>query len=374
MINNIWLDGIMGVVVGDALGCPVQFVDREELKTGPVEDMEGYGTYNMPEGTWTDDSSMTLALLASLNEKGAVDLEDIMKRFAKWLVDGDYTPFGQSFDIGGGTMAAITRYLKDRDVTTCGGTTERDNGNGALMRILPVCLFAYMKDKSDDEAIKNIHEVAGLTHNHLRSKIACGLYYFCMCSVLDNSDSLMERLQKGLDKGFAYYEQDIRNRVELAHYGRLRDLKDFSAKTEDDIKSSGYVVDTLEAAVWSLTTTESFRECELKAVNLGDDTDTVGAIAGGLAGLFYGYDEIPEDWLNVIKRREWIDEICQKAAKRFDSSKNFSIWTLMNSKGEKITASESKDHIMEKKAVYEAQGIECSLSELKIPFAAYYDC
>ncbi len=325
MIKNIWLDGIMGVVVGDALGCPVQFMSRSEIeKRGPVTEMEGYGTYNMPEGTWTDDSSMTLALLASLNEKGTVDLEDIMKRFANWLVDGEYTPFGQSFDMGGGTMAAITGYLRDNDIATCGGSTVRDNGNGALMRILPACLFAYMIDKSDDEAIKSIHDVSGLTHNHLRSKIACGLYYFCMRSILDNCDNLIERLQKGLDEGFKYYEQDIKNRVELAYYGRLRVLKDFSTKTEDDIKSSGYVVDTLEAAIWSLITTKSFKECELKAVNLGDDTDTVAAIAGGLAGLYYGYNEIPKDWLSVIKRREWIEEICQKATNRFGSSNNFS--------------------------------------------------
>lgn len=133
--NNYWLNGIMGVVTGDALGCPVQFMYREELQAGPVTDMEGYGTFNLPEGSWTDDSSLTLALLISIREKQTIDLEDIMYRFADWLENGNYTPYGQSFDIGGATMSAIIRYLKDRNITTCGGRTERDNGNGSLTRI-----------------------------------------------------------------------------------------------------------------------------------------------------------------------------------------------------------------------------------------------
>ena len=313
MKRNIWLDSIMGVVIGDALGCPVQFIDRSELVGGPVEDMEGYGTYNMPEGTWTDDSSMTLALLDSIREKGEINLYDIMYRFALWLTKGEYTPFGESFDIGNGTMAAITRYLKDPDITKCGGTTERDNGNGSLMRILPACLYCYEMKKTgmdDAEAIAVIHQVAGLTHNHLRGQIACGLYYFMICALLEEDGMHMERLQKGLDRGFSFYENYPGSGKELSWYQRLRELNSFSNVEADDIRSSGYVVDTIEAAVWSFITTNSFKECELKAVNLGDDADTVGAIAGGLAGLYYGYDAFPKDWLAVIKKREWIEELC----------------------------------------------------------------
>ncbi len=314
MKENIWLDGVMGVVIGDALGCPVQFVNREELARGPVEDMEGYGTYNMPEGTWTDDSSMTLALLVSIREKGMIDLPDIMYRFALWLTKGEYTPFGKAFDIGNGTMAAIHRYLKNPDITKCGGTTERDNGNGSLMRILPACLYCYeMSEKgmTDDEALKLIHQVAGLTHNHLRGQIACGLYYFMICAILDEAGGQIDRLKKGLDRGFCFYEKDPENEKELAYYKRLRDPESFSQVPENDIRSTGYVVDTIEAAVWSFITTNDFKSCELKAVNLGDDADTVGAIAGGLAGLYYGYDTFPEDWLAVIRRRQWVEDLCQ---------------------------------------------------------------
>ena len=309
-MKNIWLNGIMGVVVGDALGCPVQFMDREELKAGPVTDMEGYGTFDMPEGTWTDDSSLTLAFLTSIREKQTIDLEDIMYRFADWLENGKYTPYGHSFDIGNATMRSIIRYLKDRDITTCGGRTERDNGNGSLMRIMPACIYAYEKNLEDEEAIQIIHDVAGLTHNHLRGKIACGLYYFCVKAILNEDGELTDRIQKGIDQGVQHYGENTACAKELSFYSRLFSLDEFAKLPEDEIKSSGYVVDTIEAAIWALVTTGSFKEAELKAVNLADDADTVGAIAGGLAGLYYGYENIPADWLEVIKRREWIEDLC----------------------------------------------------------------
>ena len=114
-----------------------------------------------------------------------------------------------------------------------------------------------------------------------------------------------------MDRGFAFYRGDLHNLTELSCYGRLKDLKEFAHAPEEKIKSSGYVVNSLEAAIWCLITTDSFRACELKAVNLGGDTDTIAAIAGGLAGLYYGYESIPKDWLDVIRRRDWIEELCR---------------------------------------------------------------
>ena len=309
--NNIWISGIMGVIIGDALGCPVQFMERDELKArGLVVGMEGHGTYDMPEGTWTDDGSMTLATLDSIKTLGVVDLEDIMTSFVDWYEDGEYTPFGEAFDIGNTCSIAIENYKRDHNLLTCGRTSAHSNGNGSLMRIMPVCLYAYDNALSDEDAIKLVQAVSALTHNHTRSKIACGLYYFCACAVLEGDGSLKDRIQSGLDQGFTFYERDIANRVELSYYGRLRNIPEFAATPEIEIKSTGYVVDSLEAAIWALINTDNFKDCELKAVNLADDSDTIGAIAGGLAGLYYGYATIPEDWLKVIQRRDWIEEMC----------------------------------------------------------------
>jgi len=312
--TNNMLNGVMGVVVGDALGCPVQFMSREEVAQKPVTGMRGYGTFNLPEGSWTDDSSLTIALLDSLNRKEGVDLDDIMENFMKWLHEGEFTPYGYSYDIGNGTMQAINRYRKYRDAKKCGGDEEWNNGNGSLMRILPVCVYSSeMKSRGEfsySDAIKTVHAVGSLTHAHIRANIACGLYFFMVHQILNGSGTLKERLQEGLTKGFAFYEMFLVDKENLHFYDRLRDLDAFSKISADMIKSSGYVVDTLEAAVWSLITTDSFESALLKAVNLGKDTDTVGAVAGGLGGLFYGYDAIPEDWLAAIKRREWIEEMC----------------------------------------------------------------
>ena len=313
--TNIWLNGIMGVVIGDALGCPVQFESRDEVARHPVTGMRGYGTFNLPEGSWTDDSSLTIALLESIRRVGEIDLGDIMENFMKWLYDGEFTPYGESYDIGRGTMQAINRYKKNRKAKKCGGDEEWNNGNGSLMRIMPACLYCSVMESSgmysDRDAIDVIHSVGGLTHAHIRSNIACGLYFFMAKYILFREGSLQERIQEGLTQGFAFYESYLADKENLHYYDRLKDLDTFKSLPADKIKSTGYVVDALEAAVWSLITTDSFDQALLRAVNLGDDTDTVGAIAGGLAGLYYGYDSIPEDWLSAIKRREWIEEMCE---------------------------------------------------------------
>ena len=312
-MRNIWKDGILGVVTGDALGCPVQFEDRETVAKHPVTNMRGYGTYRLPAGSWTDDSSLTLALLDSICTTGQLDLKHIMNNFVKWLDQGAFTPYDYSYDIGNGTMKAILAYKHSGNPRQCGSNSEWNNGNGSLMRIMPACLFCYTKGLEDREAIREIQAVASLTHAHIRSNIACGLYYFMACEILRGEGGLKDRLQKGLDHGFTYYEKALADHENLAYYDRLRDLEQFALTPAEKIKSSGYVVDTLEAAVWSLATTHSFEEALLKAVNLGDDSDTVGAVAGGLAGLFYGWEDIPEQWLGEIKKREWIEELCERA-------------------------------------------------------------
>jgi len=318
-MKHIWLTGMMGLMVGDALGLPVQFSTREEMKAKPLTGMEGYGAFLVPEGSWSDDGSLAMVTLCSILEKDDVDCKDIMSRFADWQFKGEYTPFGYAYDQGRTCLEAIYSYAKGTDVERCGQTGERSNGNGSLMRILPVCLYGYEQKKrgavSKEKALEMVHRVSALTHAHLRSKMACGIYYFLVKAVLECEGNLQERLQKGVDEAKAYYEREIDNLSELTYFGRLFDMDAFKMTEEDKIGSSGYVVDSLEAAVWGLLTTESFKEALLKVVNLGEDTDTIAAIAGGLGALYYGYENIPAEWLEVIQRREWIEELCGRMDK-----------------------------------------------------------
>ena len=291
-------DGICGLIVGDALGVPVEFSQRSTLELDPVTKMEGYGTYNMPPGTWSDDSSMTIATMASIVNKQAIDYDDLMCEFLEWIEHGKYTQYNDTFDYGSTTSHGLFNYKKGIEPIFCGGYSEGDNGNGSLMRILPL---AFIPD-IDYETIEN---VSGLTHRHLRTKIACVFYIEIAKSMLENDLSISKHIEYASNKIKEHYK-DI---DELNHFNRIfnDDLNDV-----DTISSSGYVISTFESVIYCLKTTDNFKDAVLRAVNLGGDTDTVGAICGGLAGIYYGFDSIPIDWIDTIPEINQVFELCEK--------------------------------------------------------------
>ena len=288
-------NGLLGLVVGDAMGVPVEFNPRDSFK---VTDMTGYGTYDLPAGSWSDDSSMMLATVESIARLGKIDTDDIMKNFVRWVNDGEFTPYGEMFDIGRATRNAIQRYVAGIPAEQCGGTAEWDNGNGSLMRILPLAFT--------DCDYETVNAVSSLTHAHEISKAACRVYVYVARQLLQGKT--LEEIYKCFG-------------MKQSMFDRLPLLKDL---TRDEIKSTGYVVDTLEAALWCNLKSSSYRECILLAVNLGDDTDTVAAVAGGLAGIIYGVggeQGIPEEWIKQMARNEWIAELCGKFEKSLGKEK-----------------------------------------------------
>lgn len=318
MNYNFIKSSIMGLVVGDALGVPVEFQSRISLSENPVTDMRGDGTYNQPAGTWSDDSSMVLATMESLIH--GLSYSNIMDKFMAWLLYGGYTPYGKVFDVGESTRRSIMNYGKRTPPLECGGRRVEDNGNGSLMRILPVVLYLLGNkadfSEMDVRAFQVVHEASCLTHAHARSQVACGIYAKLISEIYyyGRIKSKIELLSDAITSLRDTYEKEefANIRSEFHTYHRLHDAEEFASLPVTAVKSSGYVVDTLEASIWCFLNTESYKECVLKAVNLGEDTDTSGAVAGGLAGALYGYKNIPEEWIKVIAKKEWIEEICNQ--------------------------------------------------------------
>jgi len=307
--------GIIGLSVADALGVPVEHKNREELRIEPITDMIGYGTHKQPPGTWSDDTSLTLCLLDSL-AKG-LNYYDVMRKFLAWRRRGEYTAHGKVFDMGITTRKALNFFIEyDEEPTMCGGIDENDNGNGSLMRILP--LVFYLRKTYGSSFIENggavgiIHSVSDLTHAHQRSEMACGIYLSIANELISGDNSLEYSITKGIDHAVKYYKNsEDCYKKELNHFQRLLS-DDFRNLPEESIQSGGYVIETLEAAVWCLLNTESYERCVLKAVNLGRDTDTTAAVAGGLAGIYYGYDAIPAKWKEQLARIDYINDLCEK--------------------------------------------------------------
>ena len=296
--------GILGFIVADAMGVPVEFSRREERKLDPVTNMREYGTYHQPRGTWSDDTSLTLCLLENLIE--GYSLEKLAKKFVKYYREGYLTPYNEIFDIGNATRVAIEMLEKGIEPIKCGGNTEYDNGNGSLMRVFP--LAYYLRAKNPLEKIKVIEDVSSLTHRHKKSKLAC-IFYVEIAINLLNGESRDKAYSKTIEFINKYCIEEYNS--EMESYSRVLDGNIAKLK-ENEISSSGYVIHTLEAVVWSFMTSKSYSEAILKAVNLGEDTDTIGAITGGLAGCYYGIESIPSEWAECLAKKEEIDTMIGK--------------------------------------------------------------
>lgn len=304
---------LFGVAVGDALGVPFEFNSRQTMNKCPATDMTGYGTYNLPAGIWSDDSSLTFCLAEALT--GDFDLNVIGQNFVKWSYKNYWTPAGNVFDIGIATRKAIDRLSKGERPDLAGGVDVSSNGNGSLMRISP--LLFYLTDKSIDERFELTKQVSSITHRHIRSVISCFYYLEFALRLLNGNDKF--EIYKNLQTEITSYLVSLSiGSTEIGFFDRLLKQSIYELK-EDNILSSGYVLHTLEASIWCLLTTESYKDAVLKAVNLGDDTDTTGAVTGGLAGLLYGFDSIPSKWIKQIARYADIENLAERLGDKIAS-------------------------------------------------------
>ena len=306
MITNKVKDGIIGFVIGDAIGVPNEFKSREYLKENLVTEMKGFGSHPVPAGSWSDDSSMLLATIDSIINKNEIDNKNIADNFVSWVKDAKYTPFNYVFDIGSTCLKAITTYKETgNNPAKCGLGKINDNSNGSLMRILPIAYYAYYKQLTDKEILKLVKDVSAITHKHEISVLGCYIYVrYVICLLGGKSKEKSYNMIKKLDYS-SFKESSVKA------YERL--LKnDISKFKLNEINSSEYIVDTLEATIWCFLKSNSYAQGVIAAINLGDDTDTIGALTGAISGIMYGYDSIPDDWTNKLLKLDYILEMANK--------------------------------------------------------------
>jgi ADP-ribosyl-[dinitrogen reductase] hydrolase len=287
---------LLGLACGDAVGTTVEFKARGSFP--PVTDMVGGGPFGLQPGEWTDDTSMALCLAESLLENDAFDAKDQIDRYVRWWKEGYLSSTGRCFDIGTTVSDALRRYEQTGDPYS-GSTHHRSAGNGSIMRLAPVPMF-YRSDL--DEVIQYSAESSKTTHGTKEAVDACKLFGVMIALALGGSS--IEELLTGTQ---AFLEpQTLAPSIRDIQAGTYKD------KPESEILGSGYVVKSLEAALWCFFHTDSYQEAVLKAVNLGNDADTTGAVVGQLAGAYYGIQSIPKAWLEKLAMRDLIQTMAER--------------------------------------------------------------
>jgi ADP-ribosyl-[dinitrogen reductase] hydrolase len=285
------------------LGVPVEFESRDYLKNNPVTKMSYGGVHDQGIGVWSDDSSLTFCLAEAIIE--GYDIHNLADKFIKWKNEGYWTATGEVFDIGNTTRQSIINLSKGVHPTLAGGFNEIDNGNGSLMRILPLVIL--LKDLTIEKRFNLVKEVSSITHAHNRSIISCFYYLEFALQLMEGKDKfdICENLKISVSD---FLNSNEIYKLELNHLERLLN-GNIQHLEEGAIQSGGYVIQTLEASIWCLLTTNNYEEAVLKAVNLGGDTDTTGAVTGGLVGLLYGFESIPDKWISPISKRDEINKL-----------------------------------------------------------------
>jgi ADP-ribosylglycohydrolase len=288
--------GVWGQLVGDAMGVPYEFRGPDQI--GRVT-FGATGSHGQPAGTWSDDGAMMLALLDSLLQAG-FDPEDQAARYVAWRRNGHYTPDGRVFDIGGTTSAALARFEAGAAAESAGGRGEHDNGNGSLMRILPLALVG--RELPDAELVTRAHRASAVTHGHPRAQAACALYLLVARALLAGKAPEVAMAEASGTLHSLYADSPAPDHAEAL--GFLEAWPDRSGR--------GYVVDSFWSAWEAFSGADSYARTVERAIAYGHDTDTTACIAGGLAGVRWGLTGIPQEWREGMRGKEVVEPLVER--------------------------------------------------------------
>lgn len=283
---------LVGLAVGDALGAPVEFKDRETFPA--VRDMQAGGYFRLPAGAWTDDTAMALCLADSLLHDGDLDRPDLLDRFLRWMDEHENTSTGKCIGVGQNTLVVMGNYRRT-GALVAPPVRGRSDGNGALMRVAPIACL-HWQDIPKARMVARLQSFA--THASELSAAACEALAWLLCELIAGRswDDAFGRIASG----------NWPNEIQAIISGT------WAGKPRDEILSTGYVVHTLEAAIWAVGSTASFEDALILAVNLGHDADTVGAVTGQIAGARYGNCSIPSRWNDALAMQYDIDRRAQE--------------------------------------------------------------
>jgi len=296
------LKGCMfGLAIGDAMGAPVEFMKRGTFT--PVTEYRSGGIFNLNAGEWTDDTAMALCLAQSLIDSNGFDPKDQLDKYLMWIDNGYMSSSGKAVGLGQTCGRSLVRYRRIGQPYT-DIKHEKFSGNGSLMRLAPICLY-YVNDFN--QAVHYAALNSKTTHGSPIAVDSCRYFAYVVVHLLNGYEKNMIFSNKFIHDVYTFFnDSPLHKELEPIVNG------DFMTKSEDEIFSTGYAIHSLEAAMWSFYHTKSFKEAILKAVNLGDDADTVGAITGQIAGAYYSYDGISEKWLKELSQYELIKSVTCK--------------------------------------------------------------
>ena len=299
---------ILGLATGDALGTTLEFSPPGTFE--PIADMVGGGPFNLAPGEWTDDTSMALCLAESLLECNGFDAVDQLARYVRWYRQGHLSSTGKCFDIGNTVRSALVRFESTGE-SWCGSTDPRSAGNGSIMRLAPVPLY-FARDPA--AAIARAGDSSRTTHGTVEAVDACRYFAGLILGALQErtKHDLLAPMFTPLDR--LWNDQPLSPNVARVAAGS------FLQRAPPEIRGSGYVVASLEAALWAFARSTSFEHGALLAVNLGDDADTTGAVYGQIAGAYYGVAGIPERWRSKLAHLETLESFAARLFNRMMST------------------------------------------------------
>lgn len=303
--RNSVVNSLIGFAVGDAFGVPVEFLERDYVKSLNLDSMIT-GTHNVEKGVWSDDTSMIIATMDSIiNNVGNINYKDIMENFIKLIDNGEFTSTGFAFDVGATITKSLNKYKNTKDELNSGCNDYMDNGNGSVMRVLPISLYCILNNLNDEETKELIDKVSSLTHRHNISKLGCYIYTMYLKEII-RSKNKIKAFEYILNLDYRSYGDETVKKYEKLLNESFIDIK------EEEIKSTGYIVYTLESVIYSINNSSNYKEAILTSINLGFDTDTIGALTGAVAGILYGVNDIPNNWLKDLQKKDYLIEYANK--------------------------------------------------------------